>query len=157
MNTQSVADVPARKPAASALSSVQPYLFFNGRCDEALAFYRSALDAEVTALMRFKESPMPAQGCGDQMPPGDKVMHASFRVGSVEVLASDGHCDGKPAFQGFSLALTVRDGAEAERRFNALAAGGQVVQPLAETFFSPRFGMVTDRFGVMWMVLVTPR
>ena len=95
----------------------------------------------------------PNSGCGS-MPPGDKVMHASFRVGSVELLASDGNCEENTGFRGFALALTVRDVAEAERRFTALSAGGQVVQPLMETFFSPRFGMVTDRFGVMWMVLV---
>ena len=132
---------------------VQPYLFFEGRCDEALAFYRRALGAEVTAVMRFKESPDPGM-----IQPGaeDKVMHASFRVGETTVLASDGRCEGRPSFQGFALSLTVPNEAEAERLFAALVDGGQVVMPLTTTFFSPRFGMVTDRFGVSWMTYVTP-
>ncbi len=130
---------------------VQPYLFFDGRCDEAIAFYREALGAEVTMLMRFKESPDPAM-----CPPGlgEKVMHASLRIGDATVLASDGRCDGEAKFQGFSLSLTVADEAEAERLFAGLSDGGQVQMPLAKTFFSPRFGMVADRFGVSWMILV---
>jgi PhnB protein len=130
---------------------VQPYLNFNGRCEEALNFYRSALGAEVTMLMRFKESPQP-----DRVSPGseDKVMHASFRVGEATVMASDGECQGRPSFQGISLALTVSNDSQAERLFAALAEGGQVQMPLAKTFFSSRFGMVADRFGVSWMVLV---
>ncbi len=130
---------------------LQPYLFFDGRCDEALEFCRRAVGAEVTALMRYSESPEPAA-----VPPGgeDKVMHASFRVGDATVLASDGHCQGQPSFQGFGLAITVPTVAEAERLFAGFGDGGQVLMPLSETFFSPRFGMVADRFGVMWMVLV---
>ncbi len=130
---------------------VQPYLFFNGRCEEALDFYRGALGAEVTMLMRFKDSPEPAM-CA----PGseNKVMHASFRIGETTVMASDGRCQGQPSFQGFSLSLTVPDTAEADRLFGALAKGGQVQMPLAKTFFSPRFGMVADRFGVSWMIYV---
>src|SRR5262252_2956714 len=132
---------------------IQPYVFFEGRCQEALEFYRRALGAEVTALMRFKESP-------DQtmVQPGseDKVMHASFRVGDTTVFASDGGCGGAPTFQGFALSLTVPNAAEAERLFPALVDGGQVIMPLATTFFSPRFGMATDRFGVSWMVYVVP-
>ena len=132
---------------------VQPYLFYDGRCEEALAFYRGALGAEVTMLMRFKESPDPGM-----VPPGagDKVMHASFRIGETTVLASDGRCEERPSFQGFALSLTVPNEAEAERLFGALGDGGQVQMPLTKTFFSPRFGMVADRFGVSWMVYVAP-
>ncbi len=130
---------------------VQPYLFFEGRCDEALEFYRQALGAEVEMLMRFKDSPEPG-GCPGASP--DKVMHASFRIGETRLMASDGRCTGKPSFQGFALSLSVPTEAEADRRFAALAKGGQVQMPLTRTFFSPRFGMVADRFGVMWMVIV---
>ena len=129
---------------------VQPYLFFDGRCEEALDLYRRLLGAEVTMLMRFKENP-------DQstVPPGlgEKVMHASFRVGDTELLASDGLAKGQPAFKGVSLAVSVADEAEAERKFAALADGRQVQMPLAKTFFSDRFGMVADRFGVSWMIV----
>jgi PhnB protein len=133
---------------------VQPYLFFDGRCDEAIEFYRSALGAEVTTLMRFKDSPDP-NSCAPGA--GDKVMHASLRIGQTEVMASDGDCTGAPKFQGFSLSLTVPSEAEAERLFAALAKGGQVQVPLTKTFFSPRFGMVADRFGVSWMIYVLPQ
>ena len=133
---------------------VQPYLNFDGRCEEAIEFYRRALGAEVLMLSRFKDSPEPhAPG---MVPPGaeNKVMHASFRVGNTMVMASDCHCQGRPNFQGFSLSLTVPSEAEAERRFASLAGGGQVQMPLTKTFFSPRFGMVADRFGVSWMIIV---
>ncbi|MGC1817426.1 MAG: VOC family protein [Casimicrobiaceae bacterium] len=131
---------------------IQPYLFFDGRCEEAIEFYRSALGAEVTMLMRNKESPEPPPP--GMLPAGseNKVMHASLRIGDSVVMASDGHCQGKPHFEGFSLSITVPDTATADRMFNALANGGQVRMPLAKTFFSPRFGMVADRFGVSWMV-----
>jgi PhnB protein len=130
---------------------VQPYLFFEGRCEEALEFYRRALGAEVEMLMRFKDSPDPgACPAGAQ----DKVMHASFRIGDSTVMASDGRCQGQPSFQGIALSLTAADDAEAERLFGALAEGGQVQVPLAKTFFSSRFGMLSDRFGVPWMVVV---
>ena len=132
---------------------VQPYLFFDGRCEEALEFYRRTLGAEVTALMRFKESPDPAM-CAPSA--GDKVMHASFRIGETTLLASDGRCQGKPSFEGFSLSLTVANEAEADRLFASLAEGGQVQMPLSKTFFSLRFGMVADRFGVPWMIYVAP-
>jgi len=132
---------------------VQPYLFFDGRCDEAVEFYQSALGAEVTMLMRFKDSPDPGMcPAGAQ----DKVMHASLRIGDSTVLASDGRCEGRPSFEGFALSLTVPDDVAAERLFAALGDGGQVQMPLAKTFFSPRFGMVADRFGVSWMVYVAP-
>src|SRR5438093_12166483 len=132
---------------------VQPYLCFNGRCEEAIEFYRNALGAEITMLMRFKDSPDPTM-----CPPGagDKVMHASFRIGETTVLASDGRCEGRLSFQGFALSLTVPNEAEAERLFAALADGGQVQMPLTKTFFSPRFGMAADRFGVSWMIYVAP-
>jgi PhnB protein len=136
---------------------VQPYLFFDGRCEEALEFYRKTLGAEVTMLMRFKDSPVPPQP--GMCPPGseDKVMHAAFRIGDTELMASDGHCLGKPSFQGFSLSLTAADAAEADQLFAAIADGGQVQMPLSETFFSPRFGMAADRFGVAWMIIVAPK
>ena len=133
---------------------VEPYLFFEGRCEEAIEFYRKALGAEVTMLMRFKDSPEPpAPG---MCPPGsqDKVLHANLRIGDTMVMVSDGRCQGRPNFQGFSLSLTVRDDAAADRAFTALVEGGQVQMPLTKTFFSPRFGMVADRFGVSWMVIV---
>src|ERR671924_1541699 len=133
---------------------VQPYLFFDGRCEEAIGFYKKALGAEVEMLMRFKESPEPPQP--GMIPPGsgDKIMHSSLRIGDTRVMASDGRCTGQTDFRGFSLSLTVANEAEAERKFTELAAGGQVQMPLAKTFWSPRFGMVSDRFGVSWMVIV---
>jgi PhnB protein len=132
---------------------VQPYLFFDGRCEEALEFYRDAVGAKVEALMRFKDSPEPPPA--DCAPVGaDKVMHASLRIGDTQVMVSDGDARGRPEFKGFSLALTVADADEAQRRFAALGEGGQVVVPLGKTFFSPSFGMLVDRFGVHWMVLV---
>lgn len=133
---------------------VQPYLFFDGRCEEALEFYRRILGAEVTMLTRFKDSPNPQEP--GMVPPGagDKVMHASFRIGDTTVMASDGRCQGRPSFEGFALSLTLRTDAEAERLFASLADGGQVQMPLTKTFFSSRFGMVADRFGVSWMIYV---
>jgi PhnB protein len=130
---------------------VQTYLFFDGKCDEALAFYKSAIGAEPTMLMRFKEAPDQSM-----MTPAtaDKVMHAQVQLGDATVLMSDGRCTGNTNFKGFALALSVGSESEADKKFNALAAGGQVTMPLAKTFFSPRFGMLTDKFGVGWMVLV---
>ena len=132
---------------------VQSYLFFNGRCEEAIEFYKKTLGAKVEMLMRFKEAP------GDhKCSPGteEKVMHSCLRIGETAVMASDGMAQGKPEFKGFSLTINPKDKAEADRLFGALSDGGQVHQPLVETFFSPRFGMLTDRFGVGWMVYVTP-
>ena len=138
------------------MMNVQPYLFFDGRCEEALEFYRGALGAEVTMLMRNNESPEPPPP--GMVPPGSekKILHASFRIGETTLMASDGHCQGKPEFKGFSLTITVASEAEADRVFAALGNGGQVQMPLSKTFFSPRFGMVADRFGVGWMVIVGP-
>lgn len=135
---------------------VQSYLFFDGRCEEAIDFYRKALGAEVTMMMRYKESPeAPPPG---MVPPGseDKIMHAAFTVGDSTVMASDGNCAGKSEFKGFSLSITADNVASADTIFNALAEGGQVQMPLSQTFFSPCFGMVADRFGVSWMVIVQP-
>ena len=133
---------------------VQSYLFFDGRAEEAAEYYKRALGAEVTMLMRNKESPEPHPP--GTLPPGaeNKVMHMEIRIGDTRILASDGHATGQPVFKGFGLALSVESEADAERKFNALSEGGHVEVPLARTFFSPRFGMVVDRFGVLWMVLV---
>lgn len=135
---------------------VQPYLFFDGRCEEALEFYRETLGAEVMMLMRVKENPDPVPP--GMYPPGseDKVMHASFTVGESTLMASDGRAQGKPEFKGFSLSLSADNDAEAQRLFTALSAGGQVQMPLGKTFFASSFGMVADRFGVGWMVIVSP-
>src|SRR5262245_28716418 len=138
--------------------NVQTYLFFEGRCEEAIEFYRRAVGAEVRMLMRNKDSPEPPPA--DKVAPGseNKVLHAEFTVGESTILASDGYSSGKPAFQGFSLSISVKDVATGEKVFRALSEGGQVTLPLTQTFFSPRFGMLTDRFGVGWMVnVVTPK
>lgn len=133
---------------------IQPYLFFNGRAEEAIELYRKALGAEVTMLMRFGESPEPPPP--GAVPPGSesKVMHAALRIGDATVLLSDGHCSGSTSFEGFSLAVYARDDADARRLFDALVAdGGQVRMPLGRTFFASSFGMLADRFGVGWMVI----
>ena len=135
--------------------NVQPYVFFDGKCEEALEFYKGAIGAKVDMVMHFKEAPAEMQA---QMSPGskDKVMHAAFRVGDTQILASDGECNGKPAFQGFSLTINAANDAEAEKLFGALGKGGKVTQPMTETFFASRFGMLADKFGVNWMV-ITPK
>jgi PhnB protein len=132
---------------------VQSYLFFDGRCEEALNFYRKALGAEVTMLMRNKESPEPHPP--GMLPPGseEKIMHASFRIGDSTVMASDGHNGGQPQFKGFSLSLDAKDDAHAKTLFAALAEGGEVQMPITKTFLASSFGMVADRFGVSWMVM----
>jgi PhnB protein len=136
-------------------SIVQPYVFFDGKCEEALEFYKRALGANVNMLMRYKDSPeAPPPGCGPT--DANKVMHANFSIGETQIMASDGRATGHPRFEGFALSLSVKTEAEAEKAFNALANGGKVEMPLAKTFFSARFGMVADKFGVFWMVLVTP-
>jgi PhnB protein len=139
-----------------AIMAIEPYLFFNGRCEEAVDFYKKALGAEVLMMMRFKESPEPHPSV--MIAPGseNKIMHVSLRIGDASVMASDGRCTGQADFQGFSLSLTVANEVEAERKFAAPADGGQVQMPLGNTFWSPCFGMVADRFGVGWMVGVTP-
>jgi PhnB protein len=130
---------------------VQPYLDFNGRCDEALEFYKTAVGAEVATLMRWKDSPDKSMCTAEN---ADKVMHSQFQIGDSTIMASDGRCTGKPNFHGVALTISANTEAEADKLFNALAEGGQVTMPLAKTFFSPKFGMVADKFGVGWMVLV---
>ncbi len=138
---------------------VQPYIFFEGRCEEALNFYKSALKAEVTMMMRYSDNPEPqasGDGCGPngaKIPP-ESIMHAGFRIGDTEVMGSDGMASGKPEFKGITLSLNPSSEAEAKRIFDALSEGGQVNMPLTKTFFSPLFGMVADKFGVSWMVNV---
>jgi PhnB protein len=133
---------------------IEPYLFFEGRTEEALEFYKSRLGAQVQFMMRYKENPDPKYN-----PPNsaEKVMHSSFRIGDTHVMASDGNCSGKPSFQGFSLTFNAKDEADARKRFAALAEGGQVGMPLGETFFAKSFGMVADRFGLNWMVIAGPK
>jgi PhnB protein len=131
---------------------IEPYLFFEGRCDEAIEFYRDALGAEVTALMRYKDNP---DRDSSRPGPDDKIMHANLRIGETAVMVSDGLCSGLPNFQGFSLTLSLASEAQASRMFQTLAEGGKILMPLAQTFYSPLFGMVADRFGVQWMILVT--
>ena len=134
-------------------TGVSSYLFFGGNCEEALAFYQSAIDAETEMVMRFNETPDPTPE--GMLAPGfeTKIMHASFRVGNTVVMASDG-CDPGKGFSGFSLALSVPTEADAHRKFNALAEGGSVQMPLGKTFWSPCYGMLQDRFGINWMVMV---
>ncbi len=132
---------------------VTPYLNFDGRCEEAINFYKTALGAEVQMLMRFKDAPG-----GGECPEGvkvdaQKIMHAALRIGDATVMASDCHAQGKPAFQGISLSLDARDDAQAAKLFGALSDGGTVQAPLSKTFFASSFGVVTDRFGVTWMVI----
>jgi PhnB protein len=137
---------------------VQPYLFFEGRCEEAVTFYREQLGAQVIMMMRFKENPdsgksEAASGCS--MPPGteEKIMHCAFTVGDSMLMASDGMCSGKANFAGVSLSLTANDEQQAEKYFASLSDGGQVQMPMTQTFFAKRFGMVQDKFGVSWMIL----
>ena len=135
---------------------IQPYLFFDGRCEEAIEFYRKTLGAETVMLLRWKDCPEPAQP--GMIPPGseNKIMHGRLKISGSTVLVSDGECRGQASFQGFSLSVTVANNTEAERVFAALGDGGQVQMPLGKTFFSPAFGMLADKFGVSWMVYVEP-
>lgn len=135
---------------------ILPYLFFNGRCEEAIDFYRRALGADVEFMMRYRECPdSPPEG---MVPPDwqDKVLHAEMRIGDARLLVSDGCSETVPEFQGFSLSLTATDAQGADRMFSALLDGGEVLMPMDKTFFSPRFGMVSDRFGVSWMIYLPP-
>ncbi|GAB7128172.1 VOC family protein [Silvimonas sp. JCM 19000] len=133
---------------------VQPYLMFEGRCEEAITFYTQAIGAQLQYQMRYSDNPEPMPE--GQLKPGmqDKIMHAAIQIGDSVVLASDGHCAGSTTFGGVLLTLNVADQQEAEQKFAALSAGGQVTMPLTQTFFSPAFGMLTDRFGLGWMVIV---
>jgi len=132
---------------------IQPYLFFEGRTEEALDFYRKVLGAKVQGVMRYKDSPEQSKFPDGSAPPADKVMHSAFTVGESLIMASDGMCSGKPLFTGFSLSYPAKDAADARKRFDALSMGGHVNMPLAETFFARAFGMVQDKFGVSWMVI----
>jgi len=133
---------------------IQPYLFFDGRCEEAIEFYKRALGATDVRIMRYKDAPPDAQG---GTPPGaeNKVMHSNFRIGDSVVMASDGFNGGQPKFDGFSLSIEAPNDAETERIFKALSEGGHVKMPLTKTFFASKFGMTADRFGVSWMVITT--
>ncbi len=138
---------------------IQPYLFFEGRTEEALDFYKRTIGAQVNMLMRFKDVPPDAPksddpGCVPPKGADDKVMHAEFKVGESVIMASDGMCSGKPQFGGFGLSLPAKDEADVRRLFKALSEGGQVISPVSRTFFSPAFGMVADKFGVHWMIIV---
>ncbi len=134
--------------------SITPYLFYEGRAEEAIGFYAKALGATTAMLMRNSDSPDPPPP--GMMPPGSehKIMHAEIRIGDLPLMLSDGHCAGAAKFAGFGVSLPARDAAEAGRFFAGLSDGGEVRMPLGPTFFSPAFGMVQDRFGVLWMVNV---
>ncbi|HYO23316.1 MAG TPA: VOC family protein [Lacipirellulaceae bacterium] len=134
--------------------TVQPYLYFNGRAEEAFKFYAEAIGATVTCAMRFKEAP--GSESSQQMPPGmeDKIMHANLQIGDSQIMVSDGNSPAPANFDGFSLTLNAADKDEAARTFAALSTGGQVIMPLGETFFSPAFGMIADPFGVKWIIIV---
>ena len=134
---------------------VQPYLFFDGNCEEAVNFYKKVLDAEVTAFMRYREMPEQPQGDCPSVD-GEKVMHATLKIGDTNVMFSDGPNQKPMNFHGFSLSIALRSSEEADRYFAALAEGGQVHMPLTKTFWSPRFGMLADKFGVGWMINVLP-
>jgi PhnB protein len=137
---------------SKTITGVQPYLFFGGRCEEAMEFYRKALGAEVVMMSRFKEAPEPQPGMPECFE--EKIMHATLRIGDTMLMASDGRCEGQANFEGFSLSITVADEPEAERVFTALSEGGLVTMPLEKTFWAPKFGILQDRFGVGWMVSV---
>jgi PhnB protein len=134
-------------------ATLQPYLFFGGRCEEAISFYQKVLGAKLEMLMRHKESPEPPPPGMLQTGFAEKVMHAELRIGGAVLMVSDG-CDDKLRFDGFRLSLTLPPEADAQRAFAGLAEGGEVQMPLTKTFWSPCFGMVTDRFGLGWMVTV---
>ncbi len=151
---------PAAATKTAITNQIQPYLFFNGRCEEAVNFYKKALGAEVEMLLRWKDNPdaPSSEACVGGMPVDPNgVMHVSLKIGDALLMASDGMPQEKSGFQGFSISLTARDEAECDRFFNALAEGGQVQMPASKTFFAERFGCVADRFGVAWMVMVPPQ
>ena len=133
---------------------LQPYVHFNGRCEEAIEFYKKAIGAQVNMLMRFKDMPASCGPSSIQAGTENKVMHANLRIGDSVMLVSDGRCSGDAKFEGFSLTLTVSSDAEADKTFAALGEGGTVCMPLQKTFFASKFGMINDQFGVSWMVIV---
>jgi PhnB protein len=140
--------------ATNAVPSIQPYVFFRGRCEEAITYYKANLGAEVLELLRFKDGPEPSPGM--VLPPGidDKIMHATLRVAGAEMMMSDGMRSGEADFECISLALSVASEAEADRLFNALASEGKITMPMGKAFFAERFGGVSDKFGVSWMIIV---
>jgi PhnB protein len=129
---------------------IQPYLFFDGRCEEAIAFYKKALGAEVEMLVHWRDSPDQSMTTPANE---NKVMHSTFRIGETTLMASDGNSE-KPEFKGFSLSISAPDETEAKKLFGALSEGGHVQMPLMKTFFSPCFGTLRDKFGVTWMIIV---
>ncbi|MES2037070.1 MAG: VOC family protein [Pseudomonadota bacterium] len=132
---------------------VETILAFGGHSEAAIRFYTEALGAEVIGMMRWKDSPDPALRMVSPDP--DKIMHASFRIGSTTLMASDGvETLSQPDFKGFTLNLEARDDAEAKQFFAALSNGGKVQMPLAKAFWTSLSGMVVDRFGLSWMVNV---
>ncbi|PTY04202.1 VOC family protein [Verrucomicrobia bacterium LW23] len=133
---------------------VQAYLFFDGKCEEAFEFYKRAVEAKENVILRFKDSPEPCEGASGI--DGNKIMHMSFTIGDTEVMASDGMCEGKIKHDGFSLAISTPSDAKTSEYFNALVAGGEVIMPVAKTFWSSSYGMLKDKFGVTWMVMTTP-
>ena len=135
---------------------IQPYLFLDGRCEEAIEFYKKVFGAEVGMLMRFKEAPPSEAPPACTPASGEKIMHASVTIGESRVMMSDGRNTGAPKFEGFALSVNAKNEADAKRMFDALANGGQVTMPLSKTFFSPCFGMVADKFGMHWMIIVEP-
>jgi PhnB protein len=132
---------------------IQPYLFLDGRCEEAIDLYKSVFGAEVGMLMRWKDSPDKSMCTPTNE---NKVMHSSVTIGESRLMMSDGRNSGAPKFEGFALSVNAKDEADADRMFNALGNGGQVTMPMSKTFFSPRFGMVADKFGMQWMIMVEP-
>lgn len=153
INPVTISATASGSDSSKPILQVEPYLFFEGRCEEALEYYKRTLGAEVLALMRFKDAPagQDAANCGPGM--ADKVMHANFRIGNTTIMASDGRCEQPPSFQGFSLTITATSDDHAAKFFTALSEGGQVQMPLAKTFFASQFGMVMDRFGISWMII----
>ena len=136
---------------------VQTTLNFYGRTEEALLFYGKTIDAETLFLMRFRDCPDPSPSR-----PGleEKIFHATFRIGSTEIRASDCGCEKPPTrttFAGFSLLLGVEIPQEAEHFFSALSDDGQIQIPLQETFFAERYGIVVDRFGISWKIVVSTK
>ena len=131
---------------------VQPYLFFDGKCDEALEFYKKAVGANPTMLMRFKDAPDKSM-----ITPGteNKIMHAAVDIGATKVLMSDGRCQGNTNFQGFGLAISAKNEAEADKMFDALGVGGQVTMPMAKQAWGDEFGMCVDQFGIDWLVNIS--
>jgi PhnB protein len=138
------------------MSTVQPYINFDGRCEEAIELYKSALGAKVELMMRCKDAPLPE---GQKLSPGseNKILHVAFLVGDSLLMASDGYVKNAPVFKGISLSITATDETHAKRMFDALSVGGKVTMPLAATFYSPCFGMLEDKFGMAWMVIVQPK